>query len=87
MTGKLTEPKVITDYDAVSETLSDTELHELLEAIAAQGCAEVNQLLADIDDGKEVPEIAHLSHPTRQRVIHELRKIMQVYDSCEGGTE
>jgi len=63
--------------------LPDSELHELLEGIAARGCAEVNQLLVDIENGAEVPEIAHLNEAAQQKVVHELRKIMQVYDSCE----
>ncbi|MCW8962709.1 MAG: hypothetical protein OQL16_02855 [Gammaproteobacteria bacterium] len=67
----------------MSKILSDTELHELLEEIAARGCAEVNQLLVDIDNGADVPEIAHLNDVTQQQVIYELRKIMKVYDSCE----
>ena len=67
----------------MSEHLPDEELHDYLERIAARGCADVNQLIADIDNGAEVPEIAHLSKAQQQQVINELRKVMKVYDNCE----
>ncbi len=63
--------------------LTDELLHDLLEQIASRGCADVNQLLADIDAGAEIPEIAHLPPDQQQLVIRELRKVMKVYDSCE----
>jgi len=67
----------------MSELLSDRVLHDFLEQIAARGCADVNQLIVDIGNGAEVPEIAHLNESQRQQVIHELRNVMKVYDSCE----
>ena len=67
----------------MSEMLSDDKLHEMLEEIAGRGCADVNQLLIDIDNGVPVPEIVHLTRAQQQQVIRELRKVMKVYDSCE----
>lgn len=67
----------------MSELLSDKALHDCLEEIAARGCVDVNQLIADIDDGSVITEIAHLSKIQQQQVIHELRKVMKVYDSCD----
>lgn len=67
----------------MSEDLSDKELHDYLEQIAARGCADVNQLIIEIKNGANVPEIAHLSEAQQQQVIEELSGVMKVYDSCE----
>jgi hypothetical protein len=67
----------------MTEQLTDDLLHEYLEQIAARGCADVNQLITDIDNGMPVPEIAHLDEAQQQQVITELKKVMKVYDSCD----
>jgi len=72
----------------MSGLLSDRALHDFLEKIAARGCADVNQLIVDIENGARVPEeIAHLSESRQQQVIDELRNIMRVYDNCETDPE
>jgi len=67
----------------MSESLTDKEMHDYLEQIAASGCADVNQLIIDFDNGAEIAEIAHLDSAQQQQVMTELRKVMKVYDSCE----
>ena len=67
----------------MSGSLSDQEMHDYMEQIAASGCADVNQLIVDFDNGAEISEIAHLDAAQQQQVMTELRKVMKVYDSCE----
>ena len=67
----------------MSGSLTDKEMHDYLEQIAASGCADVNQLIADYDNGAEIAEIAHLDSAQQHQVMAELRKVMKVYDSCE----
>ena len=67
----------------MTESLSDKEMHDYLEKIAASGCADVNQLIIDYDNGAEIAEIAHLESAQQRQVMAELRKVMKVYDSCE----
>lgn len=71
----------------MSEQLTDKELHDYLELIAASGCADVNQLIIDYDKGVPISEIAHLNVAQQQQVVIELRKVMQIYDSCEVQTK
>jgi hypothetical protein len=67
----------------VNELLSEKEVHDYAEKIAERGCADVNRLLQEIDDGIAVPEIAHLNEHQQRQVLVELRLVMAVYDSCE----
>ena len=71
----------------MSGSLSDKEMHEYMEQIAASGCADVNQLIIDFDNGAELAEIAHLDLPQQRQVMSELRKVMKVYDNCEIDTK
>jgi len=71
----------------MSGSLSDQEMHGYMEQIAASGCADVNQLIIDFDNGVEISEIAHLDSTQQRQVMKELRKVMKVYDNCEIDSE
>ena len=67
----------------MSEVLSDKTIHAYAEKIAQRGCADVNRLLEEVENGVEVPEIAHLDRHQQQQVLIELRTVMEVYDRCD----
>ena len=69
----------------MTRRLSEKEVHDYAEKIAMRGCANVNRLLEEIDQGAIVPEIAHLNEQQQQQVLVELKVVMQVYDSCDNG--
>jgi pullulanase/glycogen debranching enzyme len=66
----------------VNDLLSEKEVHDYAEKIAERGCANVNRLLQEIEDGTEVPEIAHLDEHQQRQVLVELKIVMAVYDRC-----
>lgn len=71
----------------MSEQLSDKVIHAYAEKIALRGCADVNRLLEDVENGAQVPEIAHLEKLQQQQVLVELRAVMEVYDRCDTDQE
>ena len=58
--------------------LSKKAVHKI-EAICGLGCTQVNQLLDDAGNGKEIKELAGFSHSEAKQIIDELGKIMSVY--------
>ena len=54
-------------------------LDPLIEAICAQGCKTVYQVMARLQAGQTVPELAHLLQHECNRVLTELDSIMAVY--------
>lgn len=70
----------------MTSLLSEKEVHDYAEKIARRGCADVNRLLEEIDQGMVVPEIAHLEEQQQKQVLVELKVVMRVYDSCDNGS-
>lgn len=70
----------------MTRLLSEKEVHDYAEKIARRGCADVNRLLEEIDQGRVVPEIAHLEKQQQNQVLVELKIVMRVYDSCDNGS-
>ncbi len=62
--------------------LSEKVVHKI-ESICSLGCTQVNQLLDDTGNGKEIKELAGFSHSEAKQIVDELEKIMSVYDSDE----
>ncbi len=57
------------------------EVSNKVEALCAQGCTQVKQLLEDVKSGKNITELAMLSDADSQQVIDELAQIMSIYHS------
>ena len=64
-------------------SLTEKEVHDYAEKIAKRGCADVNRLLEEIDQGMVIPEISHLEKQQQNQVLVELKIVMRVYDSCD----
>lgn len=57
-----------------------------VEALCEQGCQKVWQYIADLEEGKELPELRGLNPDQRLAVLFELKSIMAVYsDRCSVG--
>ena len=57
-----------------------------VEALCEQGCQKVWQHIADLEEGKELPELEGLNPDQRLAVLFELKSIMAVYsDRCSVG--
>ena len=50
-----------------------------IEELCAQGCTQVNQLLEDANDGKNIVEQSEFSDSEIKQIIDELTQIMAVY--------
>ena len=50
-----------------------------IEAICALGCERVNEIIASLESGTVVSEIAGLDNSEREAVLFELKAIMSVY--------
>ena len=87
MAGRQIKHEADTGYDQQvnnhNKKLSDKMLHLYMEKIAESGCSDVNKLILDFEAGATIREIAHLDKSQQQQVMRELKKVMQVYDSCE----
>ncbi len=61
-----------------------------IETLCAQGCTQINQLLENAENGKNIIELAEFNHSERKQIIDELAQIMSVYntgnDDSDAGT-
>lgn len=55
-----------------------------IEAICELGCEKVNEIIASMESGNAITEIAGLDQSEQDAVLFELKAIMSVYD--EGPT-
>jgi hypothetical protein len=62
--------------------LTHRELDRYLDRICASGCAQVNRMIAEMENGRVIEEIAHLPRPQQQQILFELKSVMSVYTSC-----
>ena len=67
------------DGDGTADAGDFVHLDALIEAICAQGCKTVYQVMARLQAGQMVPELAHLQRSECNRVLVELDSIMAVY--------
>ncbi len=51
-----------------------------VEVLCHHGCNKVYTYITLLEQGREFPEVAHLSDADRGRVLHQLVAIMKVYD-------
>ena len=52
-----------------------------IEALCAQGCTQVNQLLENAANEKNIVELAEFNDLERKQIIDELTQIMSVYNT------
>ena len=52
-----------------------------IEAICGLGCDQVNQFLEKASNGNEIEELSDFRHSEAKQIVHELGKIMSVYDT------
>jgi hypothetical protein len=53
---------------------------DTIESLCQLGCTQVNQLIDDAKNGKDIKELAGFSHSEQDMIIDELGDIMSVYD-------
>ena len=53
-----------------------------IEALCAQGCTRVNQLLEDAAKGKNINELVEFTDSESKQIIDELAQIMSVYSTA-----
>jgi len=53
---------------------------ETIESLCKLGCTQVNQLIDDAKNGKDIKQLAEFSHSEQDMIIDELDEIMSVYD-------
>jgi hypothetical protein len=53
---------------------------DTIESLCQLGCTQVNQLIDDAKNGKDIKELAGFSHSEQDLIIDELGDIMSVYD-------
>ena len=52
-----------------------------IETLCELGCTQVNQLISDAKNGKEIENLADFEPVEARLIIDELRHIMSVYDA------
>lgn len=52
-----------------------------IEALCAQGCTQVNQLLENAANEKNIVELAEFNHSEIRQIIDELAQIMSIYNT------
>jgi len=58
-------------------------IEKSVEILCERGCVEVRRAIADLEAGREVSGIGHLTEEERRAVLDELREVMMPYgDSC-----
>ncbi len=57
-----------------------------IEALCAQGCIEVNQILENAKKGKSITVLAEFNDSESKQIIDELAQIMSIYDSDNNDT-
>jgi len=58
---------------------NNNDLSSLVESICQKGCSSVYEIIDQLQQGENVIELADLSTDERQKVLHELVNIMNVY--------
>ena len=58
-----------------------------IEELCAQGCSQVNQLLEDANDGKNIVLQSEFSDSEIEQIIDELTQIMAVYQTGNNDTD
>ena len=53
-----------------------------IEELCAHGCTQVNQLLEDAKNGKNIVERSEFNDSEIRQIIDELTEIMSVYTTC-----
>ena len=53
---------------------------DTIESLCQLGCTQVNQLIDDAKNGKDIKELSGFSHSEQDMIIDELGDIMSVYD-------
>ena len=61
--------------------LDQKEISECVEALCGGGCDAVREVIARIESGHNLPEMDKLDTAQRAAVLHELQRIMAVYDA------
>jgi hypothetical protein len=51
-----------------------------IEALCAQGCTQVNQLLEKAEQGEDIKELSEFSKSEMDMILDELSEIMSVYE-------
>ena len=55
-------------------------LQTIVETLCETGCQRVNEIIETLTKGADVKHTAALTEQERKQVLHELKKIMSVYD-------
>ena len=58
-----------------------------IEELCAQGCTQVNQLLEDANNGKNIVEQSEFSDSEIKQIVDELTQIMAVYKTGNNNTD
>ncbi len=52
-----------------------------VESICELGCTRVNEIIDALESGTQIEETINLDKTAQQRVLHELKQIMAVYEN------
>ena len=55
-------------------------LQDLVEDLCNLGCIRVNEIIALLEQGKNIPDIPALNRPETEMLLSELKAIMAVYE-------
>lgn len=55
-------------------------LQDLVEDVCKLGCIRVNEIIALLEQGKNIPDIPDLNQPETEMLLSELKAIMAVYE-------
>jgi len=58
-----------------------------IEALCEQGCTQINQLLENAKNGKNIVELAEFTPSEINQIIDELTHIMSVYNTDDTDTD
>ena len=58
-----------------------------IEALCAQGCTQVNQLLENAANGKNIVELAEFNPSESKQIIDELAQIMSIYNTDDNDSD
>ena len=58
-----------------------------IESLCAQGCAKVNQLLENAENGKIIVDLSEFNHSEIEQIIDELTQIMSVYNTDDNDSD
>lgn len=64
--------------------MDQSKIAHCIEALCRKGCKEVSLIILALERGETMAEVQELNEGERQRVLHELKSVMAVYQ--EGGT-